>query len=155
LWPDLTVGFSTQTIQGMGADDVRYSTSTRFNSLQIGVSVPLLFMAQSSRIDAARTMEAMAENSYMMGRQSVFADVESALRRYKAQKQIIEYYENTALRNATDITRAAGQQFALGEINYLEWAQLINNAVAVESSYLDAVKDLNETSIHLEFLTNN
>ncbi len=155
LLPDLTVGFSSQTIQGTGADDIRYSTATRFNSFQVGVSVPLFFGAQSGRIDAARTMEAMAENSYTMGKQTMNAEFVSTLRRYKMQKQVIEYYENTALGKAKVITQTADLQLSSGEINYLEWAQIVNTAVALESSYLDAVKDLNETSIHLEFLTNN
>lgn len=155
LLPDLTVGFSLQTIQGTGADDIRYSTATRFSSFQIGVSVPLFFGAQSGKIDAARTMEAMAENSYTMGKQTMNAEFGAALRRYNAQKQVVEYYKNTILDKAKVITQTADLQLSSGEINYLEWAQIVNTAIALESSYLDAVKDLNETSIRLEFLTNN
>ena len=100
-------------------------------------------------------MEAMAENSYTMGKQTMNAEFVSTLRRYKMQKQVIEYYENTALGKAKVITQTADLQLSSGEINYLEWAQIVNTAVTLESSYLDAVKELNETSIHLEFLTNN
>ncbi len=67
--------------------------------------------------------------------------------------QIVNYFEETALKNATTITKTANQQFTNGNINYLEWAMLINNAVSIQSNYTDAIKELNQSIIQLNYLT--
>ena len=66
----------------------------------------------------------------------------------------MRYYESTALKNATLITNTANQQLANGNINYLEWVQLISQAINVKSDYAEAVKNLNESIIQLNYFTN-
>ena len=48
---------------------------------------------------------------------------------------------------------AANLQYSTGEINYLIWANLIQNAIAIESEYVDAVHEMNRTIIQLNYLT--
>jgi cobalt-zinc-cadmium resistance protein CzcA len=50
---------------------------------------------------------------------------------------------------------AANLQFSTGEINYLTWANLIQNAIAIESEYLDVIHEWNRIIIHLQFLSAN
>jgi heavy metal efflux system protein len=57
------------------------------------------------------------------------------------------------LLNAAIITKTANLQFANGDINYLEWTMLINNAISIQSNYADAVNELNQTIIQLNYLT--
>ena len=153
LLPNLYVGYSNQSIQGTGADNVMYSQSARFTSVQFGVGVPLFFFSQDEKINSAKVLELISENNYQIGLQTLEVEYETAFKKYQTQLQIVDYFENTVLPNANTITQTANQQFANGNINYLEWAMLINNAVAIQSSYTDAVKDLNQSIIQLNFLT--
>ena len=153
LLPDLSVGYSNMSIQGTGNDDKYYSSSTRFQTVQFGIGIPLFFGSQKAKINSARTLEMIAENNYAMGVQEFKNEYLKATKQYQMQLQTVTYFEKTGLQNATLITQTANQQFLNGDINYLEWTMLINNATSIKSSYIDAVNDLNQTTIQLNYLT--
>ena len=67
----------------------------------------------------------------------------------------INYYENTALNNADTILKTAGLQLQNGEINYLEWVMLVNQATSIQSQYIDAIKNLNSHIIEIESFINH
>lgn len=153
LLPNLTIGYYNTSIAGMGADDIFYTTSTRFNSIQFGVGVPLFFGSQKSKINSNKTLELISENNYQIGLQTLNNEYKSTFKKYQTQLQIVNYFEETALKNASTITKTANQQMVNGNINYLEWTMLINNAVSIQSDYTDAIKDLNQSIIQLNYLT--
>lgn len=78
-----------------------------------------------------------------------------ALARFKKCKADVSYFEETGLKNAATIKLTLGRQLSKGEINYLEWTVLNQQALSVESDYLDAIKTLNETIILIEYLQSN
>ncbi len=153
LLPELNFGYNNQSIQGTGADNVLYAKSDRFNFVQFGIGVPLFFGSQKAKINSAITLELISENNYQMGLQAMKTDLQSAYKQYQTQSETVKYFENTALKNANTITKTANQQFTNGDINYLEWTMLINNAISIQSNYTDAVKELNQTIIQLNYLT--
>ena len=153
LLPNLNIGYYNMSMRGTGADNVLYSTSTRFNSVQFSLGVPLFFGSQKAKINSSKTLELISQNNYQIGLQTRNADYQTALKQYQTQLKTVKYFEETALQNANTITKTANQQFANGGINYLEWTMLINNAVSIQSNYADAVKDLNQFIIQLNYLT--
>ncbi len=153
LLPELNLGYSNQSIQGTGADNVLYPMSARFNSVQFGIGVPLFFGSQKAKINSSKTLQLISENNYQLGFQTMKIELQTAYKNYQTQLQTVKYFEDTALQNANTITQTANQQFANGDINYLEWTMLINNAVSIQSNYTDAVNSLNQTIIQLNFLT--
>jgi len=153
LLPNLNIGYSNMSIQGMGADNLFYNSSTRFNSVQFGLGVPLFFGSQKAKINSSKTLELINENNYQNGLQTLNAEYQKAFKQYQTQLQTVKYFEETALQNANTITKTANQQFANGGINYLEWTMLINNAASIQSNYTDAIKDLNQSIIQLNYLT--
>jgi cobalt-zinc-cadmium resistance protein CzcA len=76
----------------------------------------------------------------------------AAIRQYQSNLATVNYFENTALKNASLISETANKQFNNGELNYLEWVMLTNQAISIRSNYLDAVKNLNETTIQINYL---
>lgn len=152
LLPNLLLGYSNQSIQGTGADNIVYSKSARFNAVQFGVGLPLFSGSQKAKINASKTLEGISENNYQIGLQALKTEYEAVYKQYTTRLQTVKYFEDTALKNAETITKAAHQQFTNGQINYLEWTMLINNATAIQSSYIDAVKELNQAIIHLNYL---
>jgi len=153
LFPNLSLGYSNQSIQGTGADNVLYPKSSRFSAVQFGVGVPLFFGSQKAKINSSKTLELISENNYQLGLQTLKTEYQAAFKQYQTQLQTVKYFEDTALQNANTITKTANDQFTNGDINYLEWTMLINNAVSIQSIYADAVKELNQTIIQLNFLT--
>jgi cobalt-zinc-cadmium resistance protein CzcA len=153
--PDLTVAFSNGSIQGIGADDNYYKKSNRFNALQLGVGVPIFLGAQKAKINGSKTMELVSENNYLVAVQQLSKDYKIQLQEFEKNKETITYYENSALPNAEKMKNAANIQFSTGEINYLTWANLIQNAITTESEYLDLVHEWNRIIIQLQFLSAN
>ena len=154
LLPNLSIGYSNQSIIGTGPDNIYYQKSYRFNSVQFGIGVPLFFGSQKAKINSSKTLELISENNYQLGFQTLKTEYETAFKQYQTQLQTVKYFEETALQNANTITKTANQQFTNGDINYLEWTMLINNAVSIQSNYTDAVKELNKTIIQLNYITN-
>jgi cobalt-zinc-cadmium resistance protein CzcA len=66
----------------------------------------------------------------------------------------ITIYESNTLNNAQLIIETANKQFANGEINYIEWVMLTNQAIAIKNEYLNGVYNLNESIIQLNYLSN-
>jgi heavy metal efflux system protein len=155
LLPELNVGYANQSIQGNGADNVLYAPSQRFNSIQVGIGLPLFFFSQKGKTNAAKIQQLISENDYQLGLQLFKTEYQSEFNQYKTQQATVNYFETNALKNAEIITKTANEQFKNGDINYLEWTMLINNALSIQSNYLDAVKELNQTIIQLQFLTSN
>ena len=82
------------------------------------------------------------------------SEYQQALLSYQKNLQTVSYFEDTALKNAEIILSTANKQFSNGEINYLEWVLLINQSVSIQSDYVDAVRNLNQSIIQLNSLTN-
>ena len=155
LLPNISLAYNNMSIQGIGADNVLYPKSSRFASVQFGVGVPLFFGAQKARINSAKSMEQIADNNYKLGLQKLKTDYSSALIAYNNKLQLIDYFENTALKQAKLLQNTCNQQFTNGYINYLDWVMLINNSIAIQSNYVDAVNELNQTIININYLTSN
>lgn len=154
LLPDLFISYSNMSIRGFGADEKFYNASTRFQSVQAGIGLPLFFGSQKSKISALKINEEIAENDYLTGLKTLQSEYQQALLGYQNNLQATTYFENTALKNAELILNTANKQFSNGEINYLEWVLLINQSVSIQSEYVDAVKNLNQSIIQLNSLTN-
>jgi cobalt-zinc-cadmium resistance protein CzcA len=154
LLPDWTLGYNNTSIKGTGADNKIYGSGQRFSSVQVGVGIPIFAKAQKVKINSAKFSKQLAENNYTVGLQSLKAEYDVAVAQYHKSQETVQYYESKALKNAALITATASQQLANGNINYLEWVQLINQATTVQSDYIEAVKNLNEAITQLNFFTN-
>jgi len=62
-------------------------------------------------------------------------------------------YEKNMLPNAALLIETAGRKMTAGEITYLEWVMIINQAIQIKSEYLNYIQQLNENAIELEKLT--
>jgi cobalt-zinc-cadmium resistance protein CzcA len=151
--PNLNIAFSNGSIRGVGADEKFYDSSDRFNAIQLGLQVPLFLGAQKAKVHSAETLELISENNLVYGRQQLSHDFKMKFQAFEKSRERIQYYEATALPNATLLKNTADIQYAKGEINYLVWAGLIQQALSVESEYLDAVHGMNRVVTDLYFLT--
>ncbi len=153
LLPDISIGYYNTSMKGTGANDIYYQASSRFHTAQIGIGVPLFFKAQKNKIKAAEINELMVHQNYQEQSQLFQNQYLQAFQTYLSNKQLVAYYEQEALKNNALITETAQKQYAAGDINYLEWVMLTNRIAMVQSNYTDAVRELNESIIELQYLT--
>jgi heavy metal efflux system protein len=158
LLPDLMLGYYNQSM--IGYQDVDgtlkyYGSSKRFNSVQAGIGIPLFSGAQRSRIKSSKTEIQLAQVNFDQHQMQLKTNYLNLMEQYNNQSENIRSYETGLLKNTETIFKIANQQYINGEINYLEWVMLINQAISIKSAYVDAVQQYNELSIHLETLTAN
>ena len=152
LMPDLSIGYYNMTMNGAGADNNYYNSSTRFQSVQVGLGIPLFFGSYKAKINASKINQYISENDYVIERNNLQLGYKSVIGQYQTNLETINYFEKKALKNAKLIFETANKQFLNGELNYLEWVMLTNQAIGIQSNYLDAVKNLNETIIQINYL---
>lgn len=152
LMPDLSIGYYNMTMNGAGADNNYYNSSTRFQSVQVGLGIPLFFGSHRAKINASKINQHISENDYVIERNNLQLGYKSVIGQYQTNLETVNYFEKTALKNAKLIFETANKQFLNGELNYLEWVMLTNQAIGIQSNYLDAVKNLNETIIQINYL---
>jgi cobalt-zinc-cadmium resistance protein CzcA len=151
FYPSFSVGLISGTMYGFGADNNFYSYGSRFTAGQIGVSLPL-FSKQGTNIKSSKINALIVQNNSILERNRIKNQLESAINQFKTQQQIVEEYQSKALPNATLIFETAQKQFVNGEIDYLQWAMLINQSISIQSEYQDALMRYNELAIELSNL---
>lgn len=153
LLPDVFVAYNNMSMKGNGADNVLYDGSKRFQSVQVGLGIPLFMQAQKAKIQAAKIQQDYSSNTAALEKQYLQNQYLSSYMQYQKCLETINYYETDGLKNALTIQTVANTQFSNGEINYLDWVALINQSITVKSKYLDAVKEYNNSIILLNYLT--
>lgn len=150
--PDINLGYNNMTMKGTGSDNVTYNYSSRFQSVQVGLGIPLFFGSQKAKLTASKINQNISDNNYLLEKNALKNQYQALLNKYQTHSETVKYYENTALNNAKLISETADKQFINGEINYLDWVMLTNQAISIQSNYLDAIKNLNETIIQINYL---
>ena len=149
--PDFAIGYFNNSFRGIGADNKLYNSSNRFSSAQVAMSVPIFTQFQKAKIRGAKIQENLLQNQYETELAQQQNQYDQLLVQYKSNKQIVETFEKSELQNATSILGTANLQFVSGDINYLEFVMLCNQAFQIQSNYLEALKGYNDALIALEF----
>ncbi|MET6998808.1 CusA/CzcA family heavy metal efflux RND transporter [Chitinophaga defluvii] len=155
LLPDLMLGYNNNSFKGTGPDNNSYGTANRFHSVQIGIGIPVFAQAQKARVKASRIAENIAEGRLAAETAALKSKYEELLSAYDNNIAIVRYFETTGLKNAATIVATAQKQFLGGEINYLDWVMLMNQAIAIRSNYADAVNTLCQSIISINYLNLN
>jgi heavy metal efflux system protein len=153
LLPSINVGVVSGTMYGFGADNNFYTHTSRFTAGQVGVSLPL-FSKQGSVIKSAKINTQIVQNNALSERIRIQNQFDALLIQFDSQRQIISELEGKALPNARIIFETAQKQFVNGEIDYLQWALLINQSISIQSDYQDALMKYNELAIEMIYLGN-
>ncbi len=151
LIPDFSLAFSTMSMKGVGADNVFYNYNTRFNSFQLGLLVPIFNHAQKNKIAASKIYEQYSLQNFETKRKQFVTEYTVAQIKYNKSLQTYNYYNNEALKSAKQILVTANNQFAKGEIDYLQWVFLFNQYITIQSQYIDAMFSLNNAIIDLNY----
>ncbi|RZJ68003.1 MAG: hypothetical protein EOO47_24845, partial [Flavobacterium sp.] len=136
-------------------DNVLYDGGKRFNSGQVGLSIPIFAGAQKARVKSAKILEAEALNNFEIEKQQLKNQYQSIVDAYENHQETLAYLRKSALPNARLIAQIADKQFINGDINYLEWVTLTNQSIVILSDYIDAKKAFNEAAIQLYYLTSS
>jgi cobalt-zinc-cadmium resistance protein CzcA len=153
LLPSLSLGYANASFSGWqttSTGDKFFTRSDRFHSGMLGVGIPLFNMAQKSRIKATGLQVQQRQKELDAITSRLQADLANAGKVYQYNYQLINDYHNTLLPNAAVIIQTATNRLQSGEINYLNWALLINQAIEIKSQYYLVVEQFNQSAFEIE-----
>ncbi|WP_413513047.1 CusA/CzcA family heavy metal efflux RND transporter [Myroides odoratus] len=155
LLPTIQLSYNNSSFMGLAANDIYYDRKDRFHSFQVGLTLPLFDFGQKGRIRASKRAEDLAEAELTMTKQNMMNRYQQLLINLTSSQHILTSYEQQAPKGADIIMKTAELQFINGEINYLEYVLLTNQALELLSNYYDALKAYNDTVIQINYLTSN
>ncbi|HEX6845446.1 MAG TPA: CusA/CzcA family heavy metal efflux RND transporter [Chitinophagaceae bacterium] len=157
LSPDFTVGYSNLSIIGYqspdGVTQKYYGGGDRFSVFSLSLGIPIFTKATKAKIRAGQANEELAKMNTAVVLSQLKTNTQQLAEEFKKQHQSVQYYEQTGLQQAALIFKNANIAFENGELSYLEWTMLVNNAVNIQLGYIDAVKQHNQVLIQSEYLT--
>ncbi|HEX6890989.1 MAG TPA: CusA/CzcA family heavy metal efflux RND transporter [Chryseolinea sp.] len=154
-FPDITVGYFNQTLigyQNTNGQDQYYGSDTRFQGIQVGLSIPLWVGPHSARAKAAglaiRTAEKQQEEKELI----VTQQYNEAYGELMKNRNSLNYYRTSALATADLLTRQSRKAFDSGELDYTTMLLHLRQALNIREGYLDALHQYNQTLITIQYL---
>jgi len=155
MLPDFNLGYAHQlVIKGFdpAGIDRGYFPGTRIAGIQLGINFPLISGAQRARIKAAGIEKQIAETSLVNIQNTLKADYQKQLAEVAKQHEGLQFYQSTALNEASEMLRISQFAFEKGEIGYVEHMQNLSQALNIRIQHLEALRQYNLSIIQLNFL---
>ncbi|MCL1674755.1 CusA/CzcA family heavy metal efflux RND transporter [Elizabethkingia meningoseptica] len=155
--PEFSLGVTTQSLIGMHTKngvEKYYGSSNRFNSFNVGISIPLTFGATKARIQSLEYQRQAAEVNAKLQQQQLTAQLENAIRQYQQDTEQYKYYTEQAIPNAEKITKAAQLGYRTGDISYVEYLFALQTATNIQLKYLESIQQVNQSVVIINSIIN-
>ena len=155
--PDFSIGYTNQSLIGfhtLNGQEKYYGAENRFNSVSVGVAIPLTFGATKARIKSLEYQKQMEENNAKFQQQQLDVQLKNSLNQYQQDFLQYQYYVNQAVPNAKSIVKAAQLGYKTGEISYVEYLFALQTATNIELKYLQSIQQVNQTVVNINSLIN-
>jgi cobalt-zinc-cadmium resistance protein CzcA len=146
LLPDLNVDLFRGTNPEPGA--------IVYPGFQVGVGIPLFFGSQNAKIKAGRFQQEqilLESEAFKQKLETNYSKIQTTLAQ---NQQVIDYYESEGLQLSTQLREQAIRSYKEGEIDFLQYVQLIENSRSITLQYLQAKLDFQLNQLELIYLNN-
>jgi len=144
LLPDLNASVFQGTNDGTGQQT--------YSGFQVGIALPIWFGYQKSKISAAKTGAYILQLESENYKTQLIAKYEALYSDLRQFDKRIKYYRTTGKKLTSETLFHAIKAYQNGEINFLQFTQLIENAQSIESSYLTTLFQYNMTVLEANYL---
>ncbi len=156
--PDFTLGYFNQTLIGNPLDNSSSKLANggnRFMGVNAGIALSIFNKPMRAKIKAAQINTQVAETQLMYNKDVLLSQWNQLTEEYKKNKASVEYYRSSALPNASLLLKQAQNGYREGETDYAQYLLAVRSALQIRENYLLNLDQLNQTVIHLEYLTGN
>lgn len=129
FFPEISVGYTRQDILPL----------KNLNAWMIGVSFPIYFLPQKSKVRQAKLSATSAQiqaDANIRELRNKVLELEASLRRYN---ESLRYYTSSALKEADELTKAADLQLQQSETGIAEYIQSITTAREIRQLHRDCL----------------
>lgn len=131
-----------------------YNGWNRFNSVNVGVSIPLTFGATKARIQSLEYQKQAAENNAKLQQQQLTTQFDTAMRQYRQDVDQYNYYVQQAIPNAEKIAKAAQLGYRTGDISYVEYLFALQTSTNIQLKYLESIQQVNQSVVIINSIIN-
>lgn len=140
FFPELSVGYVRQKIAPLSGLD----------SWMVGISFPVLFFPQHSRVRQAKIDSYIARTEAESNIRQLNNKVEELSVALRKEGEHIRYYTTGALPEAEALLKSATVQFKENETDITQFVQSLNTAREIRRGYIEAVYAYNISALELE-----
>ena len=108
--------------------------------------------SRHARIESARLGQQLAAATLTLNRRTAQGDLAAAVGEIRKQQSSLNYYDQTGLPVARQLTEGARKAYRAGEIGYVEYSQALTRSYQTRLTYLDTINGYNQAVIVLERL---
>lgn len=124
-----------------------------YPGFEVGLGIPLFFGTQSAKVKSSKSVQQQLELE-SVNFQSRLESQSRALQATLAQQlAVIQYYETEGKQLASQLREQAIRSFTEGEIDFIQYVQLIENSQSLELQYLQAKRDYLLNQLELIYFT--
>lgn len=142
LMPQLNAQYTIQSVDGQSG----------FNGYQAGISIPLWFLPNQGRIQATKLQTQIAKENIAVKELELQSRSQGMLNRLKYLDQSIKYYNSNLLVQANKMVEVGNVAYQAGEIDYLAYLKVMEEATAIQTDYLKAKNNYYTTLIQWDYL---
>jgi len=136
-------------------DKLKYNDVSGFSAYQAGISIPLWFFPQKSRVKAAKADAMVVENQYLEQKAITESRVSQLLKSLEKTQKTLDYYQEGALLLAEEQISTAELASKEGEIDYVNYITILNSAIRIKQSHLQFINQYNQQAIELQYQLGN
>lgn len=125
-----------------------------FPGFEVGVAVPLWQASQKAKIASAKTEQAILTtemNNYSYQLAAAYEALQSELQQHE---EGLSFYETTGKKLTTETLFHANSAYQNGEIDFLQYTQLLERTKSIKTNYLQTLFQYNMTVLEANFLMN-
>lgn len=140
FFPEISLGYTRQDILPM----------KDLNAWMVGVSFPIYFLPQKSKIKQAKLAATSAQiqaDANIRELNNKVTELEASIRRYN---ESLTFYTSSALKEANELTKAANLLLQHSETSVAEYIQSITTARDIQRGYIETVYQYNIAVLEYE-----
>ncbi len=150
LWPDITLGWFSQTLTGTPlGSGVLSGPQDRFTGVSIGLQVPLWIAPDIGRLEQAAIAEQTAKDRTALQKRTIDLRRTAQRSELDAARKTLQYYIDAALPEIDLLLRQSSKSWEVGEISYLEHHMALGRAFDVRTAYYNAL--LRHNLLNIEY----
>lgn len=156
LRPEWLIGYNNQSLMGWmeykNRSERFFTAGDRFSSVTLGMSIPFFNKAQKAKVEAANVQEQVNRANTDIAALRLKTQLQQALQHRDKFNSSLTYFKNSALPQSNIIIQTANLNYKNGQISYIEWATLVNQALGIQMQYADIQRDHQLNEIQLDYL---
>ena len=141
-YPDLSIGYLDRTADGIAG----------YRGIELGVSLPLWFWSPASAVASTTIAIDIARQQYQKQQFQLHTQLQTAFSTFQQRKQQLKLYEQRGLTIAQALIHTAERSYQRGEIDYLQYLQLLLQALRLQEQYLNLLRQYNLSVVDLLFV---